>query len=142
MARSIPLLMIAGLLMVAGCSASQSTHMSSDAAKLVVYAKSIPLYPGAKFDDAMGSDSYGDDVDSHSEGMCLWFKVKDYDKDKVMAWYEEHLPAAKHAPNESGTVVFTTAPQNGEPGETMGVYIDDDGFRVWEETKPGKHKKA
>src|SRR5436190_7985315 len=93
---------VAGAILLTGCSYKQ-THWSGDAARLVVYAQTVPLYPGAKYDDAMGSDSYGDEPDSHSEGMCVWFKVKDYDKTKVLAWYEASLQGAKRDVDEGGT---------------------------------------
>ena len=83
---------VAGVSMC-GCGAKEA-KWSGNAAAMVVYAKSIPLYPGAKAKDAMGSDSYGDTPDSHSEGMAVWFEVKDYDREKVVAWYKERLPNA------------------------------------------------
>jgi len=63
---------VAGVSMC-GCGAKEA-KWSGNAAAMVVYAKSIPLYPGAKAKDAMGSDSYGDT--------------------KVVAWYKERLPNA------------------------------------------------
>ena len=125
---------------LSGCAAKEA-KWSGETASMVVYAKTIPLYPGAKAKDAMGSDSYGDTEDSHSEGMCVWFEVKDYDKAKVLAWYRERLPNAKTETLDD-TIVLTVRPPNGEPGEDMGVYIDQAGFRVFENTKPGKHKNS
>ena len=90
----------------------------------------------------MGSDSYGDEPDSHSEGMCVWFEVEGYDRAKVLAWYQERLPNAQQQAMDDGTVEFSMAPTGGEPGERVGVRIDDDGFRVFESTKPGKHKNS
>jgi hypothetical protein len=130
---------IACAIALTGCSVKKA-GWSGDAARLVYYAKSVPLYPGAKFDDAMGSDTYGDEPDSHFEGTCVWFKVDKYDKEKVLTWYEQNLPGAVRNVDEAGTVVLTVTPQNAEAGENMGVYIDNDGFRVFEHTKPGKHK--
>jgi hypothetical protein len=109
---------------------------------MVVYAKSIPLYPGASPKDAMGSDSYGDTPDSHSEGMTIWFEVKDFERAKVLDWYTQRFPGAVGQPLETGSIELTVPVPNGEPGEVMGVVIGDDDFRVFEHTKPGKHKKA
>ena len=129
---------------LSGCAAKE-TKWSGETASMVVYAKTIPLYPGAKAKDAMGSDSYGDTEDSHSEGMCVWFEVKDYDQAKVLSWYNERLPNAKTQTLEtadSRSIELTVPVPGGEPGEDMGVVIDEKGFRVFENTKPGKHKNS
>ena len=130
----------AGLL-VCGCAAKEA-KWSGETASMVVYAKSIPLYPGAKAKDAMGSDSYGDEPDSHIEGMSVWFEVKDFDRAKVLDWYKERLPNATTNMSETGSVELTVTPPNGEPGEDMGVSIGDSDFRVFEHTKAGKHRKT
>lgn len=130
-----------GAIALAGCAA-QETKWTGEAASLVVYAKAIPLYPGARAVDAMGSDSYGDEPGSHSEGMSVLFEVENYDKAKVLAWYEERLPGAERQVLDTGSVELKVAPPNGEPGEDMGVWIDDDGFRVFEHTKAGKHRDS
>src|SRR5215467_716760 len=83
---------VAGALLC-GCAAKEA-KWSGQTASMVVYAKSIPLYPGAKAKDAMGSDSYGDEPDSHSEGMAVWFEVKGYDRAKVLDWYTQRFPNA------------------------------------------------
>ena len=105
---------VAGVSMC-GCGAKEA-KWSGNAAAMVVYAKSIPLYPGAKAKDAMGSDSYSDTPDSHSEGMAVWFEVKDYDREKVVAWYKERLPNATQHLLETGTLELTVPVPNGEPG--------------------------
>ena len=114
-----------------GCAAKEA-KWSGEAASMVVYAKSIPLYPGAKAKDAMGSDSYGDTPDSHSEGLAIWFEVKDYDREKVLAWYRERLPNATTNALETGTIELTVPVPGGEPGEDMGVAIGSEDFRVFE----------
>ena len=130
--------------LTAGCAARE-TKWKSEAAALAVYAQNIPLYPGLEFDDVMGSDSYGDEPDSHSEGLCYWFNVKDPAKDtkeKLVAWYDERLPNAKMEINDEGDVTYTLTPPNGEPGEDMGVIVEEGKLRVFEHTRGGKHKDA
>jgi hypothetical protein len=127
--------------LLCGCAAKEA-KWSGETASMVVYAKSIPLYPGAKAKDAMGSDSYGDTPDSHSEGMAIWFEVKDFDRAKVLDWYTLRFPNAVVQPLETGSIQLTVPVPNGEPGEDMGVVIGADDFRVFEHTKPGKHKKT
>ena len=131
---------VAGALL-SGCAAKEA-KWSGETASMVVYAKSIPLYPGAKAKDAMGSDSYGDTPDSHSEGMAIWFAVKDFDRDKVLAWYRERLPNATTNVLDTGTIELTVPVPGGEPGEDMGVAIGSEDFRVFEHTKAGKHKNS
>jgi hypothetical protein len=123
----------------AGCAASE-TKWKSEAASLAVYAQSLPLYPGIELDDVMGSDSYGDGG-SHTEGLTFWFDVKD-SKEKIVAWYDQRLPNAKKEITDEGWVIYTLTPPNGEPGEDMGVLIEDGKLRVFEHTKGGKHKDA
>ena len=124
-----------------GCAAKEA-KWSGETAAMVVYAKSIPLYPGAKAKDAMGSDSYGDTPDSHSEGMAIWFEVKDYDREKMLAWYRERLPNATTETLDDGMIQLTVPVPGGEPTENMGVVIGADDFRVFEHTRAGKHKKT
>ena len=132
---------VAAMLLACGCAAKEA-KWSGETAAMVVYAKSIPLYPGAKAKDAMGSDSYGDTADSYSEGMAIWFEVKGFDREKVLEWYRQRLPNATENALETGTIELKVPVPNGEPGEDMGVAIGDSDFRVFEHTKPGKHRKA
>jgi len=134
----------AGLLLVsalAGC-ATQETRWSTEAASHVVYAKTIPLFPGARARDVMGSEIRGDGPDSHSEGMTVWFEVQDYSKEKVLEFYEERLRGCETEVLDDGAIQLTIPAPNGEPGEDMGVVIEDSGFRVFEHTKAGKHRKT
>jgi len=140
-ASSVVALVAMAVLLLSGCAAKE-TQWSGETASMVVYAKSIPLYPGAKAKDAMGSDSYGDTPESHTEGLAIWFEVKDYDRAKVLAWYQERLPDATVQALDTGTIQLTVPVPNGEPGEDMGVAIGAEDFRVFEHTRPGKHKKT
>ena len=124
----------------AGCSASE-TKWTAEAASMAVYAQNIPLYPGVELDDAMGSDSYGDEPDSHIEGLTFWFDVKD-PKEKLIAWYDARLPDATREINEEGDVIYTLTPPSGEPGEDMGVILEEGKLRVFEHTRGGKHKPS
>jgi hypothetical protein len=128
-------------LALAGCAVKEA-KWSGETASMVTYAKKIPLYPGARARDAMGSESWGDTPDSYTKGMCVWFEVEHYDKNKVLAWYEEHLPGAQRNILDLGIIELKVIPEGAEPGEDMGVYIDDDGFRVFENVKPGKQKNS
>jgi len=130
-----------GAAALVGCGASE-TRWTGETASYVVYAKQLPLYPGSKARDSMGSESWGDTADSYSEGMAVWFEVKGYEKDKVLSWYEGKLSNATTQVLDSGSIQLTVPVPNGEPGEEMGVVIEDDGYRVFENTKAGKHKKS
>jgi hypothetical protein len=132
---------ILGGMILGGCAAKEA-KWSGETASMVVYAKSIPLYPGARAKDAMGSESYGDEPDSYSEGMCVWFEIKDFDRARVLAWYEERLPGAKTQTFEDGAIELKVPAPNGEPGEDVGVVVSEKDFRVFEHTRQGKHKKS
>ncbi len=141
MSRTISLLAVAalGAAMLEGCSSSSETKWPKEAARLVVYGTQMPLYPGAELEDAMGSESWGDTEDSYSEGMAVWFTVKD-SKEKVLAWYEAKFPDAKREVDDEGDVTFTLVPTGGEAGEDVGVTVEDGKIRIFESTKRGKHK--
>ena len=65
---------VLGAVLLAGCTLNES-KWTGDAAASVVYAKSIPLYPGATSDGTMGSQNWGDEPGSYTEGMTVWFVV-------------------------------------------------------------------
>jgi len=133
--------MALGALLLAGC-AFQEAKWSGDAAAAVVYAQTIPLYPGAKSDGSMGSQSWGDEPGSYLEGMSVWFVVEHYDRAKVLDWYERRLPNAETEVLDDGAIQLKVPVPGGEPGEDMGVVIDENRFRVFEHTKPGKHQHS
>jgi hypothetical protein len=132
----------------AGCGSTGGTGGTGDNGKeakwegeakaYAVYATQIPLYPGAKIEDVMGSDTYGDTPDSHNEGMAWWYEVT-ATQAELDTWYAARLTGATKT-NEDGTIVYTLAPQGGESGEEMGVHLEDNKLRVFERTKAGKHK--
>lgn len=132
------LIAIITLLAVTAC-APREAKWTAEAASLAVYATQVPLYPGAMIEDSMGNESYGDDPESYSEGMVWWYNVRAPQED-IVSWYAAKLPNAKREVLEDGAVQFTLAPQGGEAGEDMGVIIENGKFRVFENTKAGKHK--
>ena len=143
MPRTLRVAALAALaaLLLAGCALNEA-KWTGDAAAGVVYAKAIPLYPGAKAEDAMGSQSWGDEPGSYLEGMTVWFVVEKYDREKVLDWYERRLNNATTEVLDDGAIQLTVPVPNGEPGEDMGVVIDENRFRVFEHTKPGKHQRS
>jgi hypothetical protein len=136
MSRRLAML-VAVMTVLGGCGASE-TKWTAEAAQYAVYATQIPLYPGAEAEDAIGSEMQGEVV---TEGMTFWFKV-DAPKDQVVAWYEAKLAGATRRTLEEGEIMFTLAPRGGEVGEEMGVIVDHGRFRVFENTKAGKHKES
>ena len=131
---------VALTLVLTGCAVREA-RWSGETAKLAVYATQIPLYPGAKVEDAMGSESYGDDPSTYSEGMMFWFKVE-APQDKVVAWYDMKLTNAKRDVDDDGNIVYTLTPNGADVGEDMGVILEPGKIRVFEHTKGGKHKTA
>ena len=134
---------LVALAVVAGCGggAPKETKWDGSAKASAVYATQIPLYPGAKFENAMGSDTYADlamSAEGHEEGMSFWFEVS-ATQAELDAWYAERLTGYSKT-DEDGTITYTLTPAGAESGEEMGVYLEDNLLRVWESTKPGKHK--
>ena len=123
---------------LAGCGAAGSYTFPGDA--MPVFTQAIHVYPGATLETAMGGDYYGDE--GHvSETLTWWFKTS-ASQDRVAEWYAKRLPAAIRSRDEDGNVVFTYAPEGGQPGEGIVVRVGNQEFRITEETKPGKHKEA
>jgi hypothetical protein len=124
----------------AGCASEpKQAKWEGEAKSYAVYATQIPLYPGAKATDAMGSDSYGDTPADHTEGMAWRFEVP-ATQGELDAWYATHLSGAAKSTDDEGTIIYTLTPSGAEPGEEMGVRLSDRELRVFESTKAGKHK--
>jgi hypothetical protein len=136
MSRRLAML-VAVIAVLTGCGVAE-TKWTAEAAGYAVYATQIPLYPGAEIDDVIGAEMAGDTA---TEGMTFWFKV-DAPREQVIAWYEAKLAGATKRTLEEGEVMFTLAPRGGEAGEEVGVIVDQGRFRVFENTKAGKHKES
>ena len=128
------------LFILSGCGAREA-KWTPEAASLAVYATQVPLYPGATIEDSMGHESFGDEPESYSEGMTWWYVVR-APQDDIVTWYAAKLPQAKREVLEDGSVQFTVTPEGGEAGEDMGVIVESGKFRVFENTRAGKHKSA
>ena len=82
------LLALAAVAALAGCSNSQSKVLSD-----AVYAKHVPVYKGATFEEEMGNESWGDEPESYTKGRTWWFKTK-ASKDELLAYYVKLYPSA------------------------------------------------
>lgn len=124
-----------GAAMVAGCGAKEA-RWDAESAQYAAYATQIPLYPGTKISDAMGSESWGDEPDSYSYGMTWWCETK-ATREELLAWYETRLPNAQRStPYDDNMIELKVIPQGAQPGEDMGVLIGEDGkYRVFENRK-------
>ena len=120
---------------LAGCATEVTeTAWSKEAAQYAVYATRIPLYPGTKIEDAMGSERFGHEPDSYIYGMTWWCAVP-ATRAELQTWYEAKLPAATRVTDDDGNLVLTLVPEDARPRETMGVLIEADGkYRVFERT--------
>ena len=135
-------LLVAALLAAASLGCSQDRYAQWQ--KLdAVYARQVPIFPGAVAEDAMGGNYYGEDLsDKVSETMTYWFKIDPKNHDKIVAFYEKELPQAQKTVDEEGAVRFELTPQGAESGETVWVVVGKDKLRIGEETKPGKHHET
>jgi len=122
----------------AGCDGqAREAKWDNDSAQYAQYATQIPLYPGTKIVSAMGSESWGDEADSYSYGMCWWCETK-ATKDELLAWYGSRLQNAERTnlPDDDNLIQFKVNPQGAQSGEDMGVWIEEDGkYRIFENRK-------
>jgi len=118
-------------LAAAGCGAKQT------ALPHAVYANSVPIYPGAKLGNMMGSTSMGDTPESMSDGMAWFFDVE-APADKMVAFYQQKLPNAKRDPDFVDGVRLVWVPEGAAPGEELSVLIEQNKFMIKESVRPGK----
>jgi hypothetical protein len=122
---------------VTGCgSEAREATWSPEAAQYAIYAIKIPLYPGTKIKDAMGSERYAStDLSSPAMyGMTWWCAVK-ATRAEIQQWYQAKLPEARRETDDTGALVLTIVPEGASPRENMGVLIEADGkYRVFEHT--------
>jgi hypothetical protein len=130
--RSIALVtLVLCALAVAGCGAKQTVLPHA------VYANAIPIYPGARLGDMMGSTSMGDTPESTTDGMAWFFDVK-APADKMIAFYEQKLPNARRDPDWSEGVRLVWVPEGAAPGEELAVVIEENQLMIKESVRPGK----
>lgn len=120
-------------LAAAGCGGATKQAALPDA----VYANSIPIYPGARLDGAMGSTSMGDTPESMSDGMAWFFEVK-APADQLLAFYQKKLPNARRDPEWEEGVRLVWSPEGGAPGEELSVVIGENELSFRESVRPGK----
>lgn len=130
--RTITVIALASCALVAaGCGAKQTALPDA------VYANSIPIYPGAVLDGAMGSTSMGDTPESMSDGMAWFFDVK-APAAKMIAFYEQKLPNARRDPDWEDGVRLVWTPEGAAPGEELAIVIEDNRLSIREAVRPGK----
>jgi hypothetical protein len=104
-----------------------------------VYAKVVPVYPGAKYVGSMGgqsSDRIGGPITGESQSW--FFKISDPAED-VVAFYKKKLPKAELRNDDSGDPTFTLIPEGAEEGERVQVICRKSGdLQIHESLKPGK----
>ncbi len=136
---------IAAFVCVVGLLALHAACGSTEEASLpgAVYAKGIPVYPGAKYIGSMGghsSDSIGGP--SSSESQSWFFKVSD-PVEEVAAFYKKKLPGAQAGQEDENNPTFTLTPPGAEEGEYVQVIIRRTGdLQIHESLKPGKKGKS
>lgn len=130
--RSMALAALAlGALAAAGCGARQA------ALPHAVYANAVPIYPGARLEDMMGSTSTGDTPESMSDGMAWFFKIE-APADRMVAFYEQRIPQAKRDPDWEDGVRLVWVPEGASPGEELAIVIEDNRLSIREAVRPGK----
>jgi hypothetical protein len=114
---------------------------SSNEASLpgAVYAKGVPVYPGAKYVGSIGghsSDSIGGPASSESQS---WFFKTTDPTEEVVAFYKGKLPNAEMAKDGEDNQTFTFKPSEAEEGESVQVIVHRNGdLQIHESFKPGR----
>lgn len=130
------------LFLFAGCSSEPAVYNGSVArhsvedfsdAPRAVYANQIPVYPGARFSDAMGSESWGDEPETYSQGMGWEFEFDASKYDEVIAFYETALPNATRRTSDVGEQIFEIVPAGGKAKETVSVWVHETEFWIHED---------
>jgi len=104
-----------------------------------VYAKVVPVYPGAKYVGSMGGQS-SDDIGGPATGesQSWFFKISD-PAEEVVAFYKKKLPGAELEKDDAGDPTFTLIPEGAEEGERVQVIFRKSGdLQIHESLKPGK----
>ena len=127
--------------LVFGCSKGTTDQASLPGA---VYARQVPIYPSATYEDAMGG-TYSGRIGGPpvSESLSWFFKVSD-PPEKVIAFYEEKLPGAERGVmtglDDADDPTFTVVPTGAEEGEYVRVTVGRGKLQITEVVKPGKRK--
>jgi hypothetical protein len=104
-----------------------------------VYAKVVPVYPGAKYIGTMGGQS-SDDIGGPvtGESQSWFFKISD-PAEEVVAFYKKKLPGAELKRDDAGDPTFTLIPDGAQEGERVQVIFRRSGdLQIHESLKPGK----
>lgn len=105
-----------------------------------VYATSIPVYPGAKYEDEMGGNYYDDVGGPVTFASRSWFFAVKDPMQKVVDFYGKNLPQGAHrAEAEEGKVLFEWNPPGSVEGEEVNIWIGEGTLQIGEviKAKPG-----
>jgi hypothetical protein len=141
--RNVRLAIGLGLAVVAstaGCSALDSSQATGAALPGAVYAGQVPLYPTATFEGAMGGSTYGSvGGPAVNESLSWFFAVAD-PPEKVLAFYEAKLAAARRDVNAEDEPTLTVVPAGAEDGEYLRVTVGPNRLQITEVVRAGKRK--
>jgi hypothetical protein len=105
-----------------------------------VYAKSIPVFPGASFTETGGGNYYDDIGGPVTFTSKTWYFTITDPVNDVAAYYRANLPAgAKPAPADEVSeveVAFVWIPPGAKEGEEVSVRIESGELRINETVKP------
>lgn len=124
-------LALAAGLSMSGCSSSGPSKVLSQA----VFAKDVPVYKGATFEESMGNESWGDDPDSYTQGETWWFKTK-ATKQELLEFYEKLYPQAEKMELDNGVIQLSWRPEGAGRYEDVTVVIGDGELRIGESVRP------
>ena len=126
----IALLALAVAAPLSGCGGSQQKVLAD-----AVYAKDVPVFKGATFDDISGDESWGDDPDSYTKGKTWWFKTK-ASKEEMLAFYTKLYPNAEKIELDTGGIELRFVPEGALNFEDVTIVVSDGELRIGESCRP------
>ena len=104
-----------------------------------LYAKTVPVYPGAKYVGTIGGSSSEDIGGPATSQSQSWFFKTDDPAEEVVAYYKKKLPKAELTSDGAGESTFTLIPEGAEEGERVQVILHRGGdLQIHESVKAGK----
>jgi len=134
---SLGLVALAAVALVVGCGSNAQQTVLKDA----VYAKTVPVFRGATFDQEMGDESWGDGADSYTKGTTWWFKTK-APKAELLAYYTKLYPNAERTELDSGDTQLRITPAGALKYEDVTIVIGEGELRIGESVSPNTLKKV
>ena len=123
---------LAAMVVTIGCSSGsgKSKYLAS-----AVYARDVPVFQGAAYDEMSGNEAWGDEPGSYTKGTTWWFKTK-ASKAELLAFYEKLYPNAEKLELDTGVIQLRWVPEGATRFEDVTIVVGDGELRIAESVAP------